>query len=113
MLPIIIIIKNTPNKKHGNYGSTYAACCGETVTNLGVKSVQCLIPSESDNHASIHKVLNFQVGDLVTRGLLAVSQLCDVGAGVWLGPGPEFKSYIVWDKNAFIAVAGPKSQITF
>ena len=57
------------------------------------------------------KTLQFQVGDRVTRGLLAVSQLCCNGAGVWFGPGPEFKSCIVWDKNAFIAAEGPKSDI--
>ena len=74
-----------------------------------MKSVECLLPC--NNTETIHKVLDFQVGDLVTRGLLAVSQLCSLGAGVWFGPGPEFKSYIVWDREAFIAAAGPKPEI--
>ena len=46
------------------------------------------------------RVLPFQVGDLVTRGLLAVSQLAQLGAGIWFGPGPVFIiKYIYIDRN--------------
>ena len=51
------------------------------------------------------------MGDLITRGLLSVSQLCSMGAGVWFGPAPEFKSFIVWDRESFVAAAGPKTNI--
>ena len=101
---------NTKTEKHSEFGRTYAACGGETVTNLGIKSVCCVV-NDIEHQGNVTKTLNFQVGDRVTRGLLAVSQLCCSGAGVWFGPGPEFKSCIVWDKNAFIAAEGPKSDI--
>ena len=103
------MFKNTPIIKHDECGRTYAACGGETVTNMGLRSVKCILPS--DRNDVIHKNLNFQVGDLVTRGLLSVSQLCSMGAGVWCGPAPEYKSYIVWDKDCFIASAGPKTEL--
>ena len=103
------MFKNTPIVKHDECGRTYAACGGEAVTNMGLRAVKCILPSEQNN--AIHKSLNFQVGDLVTRGLLSVSQLCSMGAGVWCGPAPEYKSYIVWDRNCFIASAGPKTEL--
>ena len=79
---------NTPIKKHNEVGRTYGACGGETVTNVGVKDVRCLMSDGSS------KSLKFQVGDKITRGLLAVSQLASSGAGVWFGPGPEYESFI-------------------
>ena len=83
------MFKNTPcNSNHKDFGKTYAACGGETVTNMGLKIVKCLLPSDDEN--PICKSLKFQVGDLVTRGLLSVSQVCNIGAGVWFGPGPDF-----------------------
>ena len=82
---------------------------GETVTNLGLKLVKCILPSDNDN--PIYKNLSFQVGDLATRGLLAVSQLCSLGADVWFGPGPEYKSFITLDKGAFVASAGPTTEL--
>ena len=97
------LFKNTPNEKHNEYGRTYAACGGETVTNLGLKNVKCLLSSEN-NDDPIYKEFKFQVGDLITRGLLSVSQLCSMGAGVWFGPAPEFKSFIVWDKESFVCL---------
>ena len=100
------MFKNTPTKKHKEFGSVYKACGGENVINIGMKSVKC-ITKEGDI-----RTLSFQVGDLVTRGLLAVSQLASLGAGIWFGPGPQFESYIVWDKSAFIAAQGPRIPIT-
>ena len=84
---------------------------GETVTNLGLKNVKCLLNNENHNDDPIYKEFKFQVGDLITRGLLSVSQLCSMGAGVWFGPAPEYKSFIVWDKESFVAAAGPKTSI--
>jgi len=103
------MFRNTPTLKHNEFGKTYAACGGETVTNLGIKSVKCILPGFENGFE--HKSFAFQVGDLVTRGLLAVSKICSLGAGVWFGPAPEFKSYIVWDKDAFIASASPKTEL--
>ena len=100
----------TCHGKHSDDGRKYAACGGETVTNLGLKAVKCLLPSDSNDN--IIKTINFQVGDLVTRGLLAVSQVCSMGAGVWFGPAPDFRSFIVWDAEAFVASAGPKTELT-
>ena len=85
---------NTKIDKHNEVGRTYGACGGETVTNLGLKNVKCLL---SDGTT---KQLKFQVGDKITRGLLAVSQLAASGAGTWFGPGPEYQSFVVWDKDA-------------
>ena len=87
---------NTKINKHTEVGRTYGACGGETVTNLGLKNVKCLL---SDGTT---KQLKFQVGDKITRGLLAVSQLAASGAGTWFGPGPEYQSFVVWDKNAHV-----------
>ena len=95
------MFKNTPLSRPSDQGRTYGACGGEAVINLGCKNAKCI------THDGIH-TLPFQVGDRITRGLLAVSQLASLGAGIWLGPAPEYKSYIVWGKNAFIAAAGPK-----
>ena len=99
------IFQHTPAIKHEEFGRTYAACGGETVTNLGVKNVQCLLSSGDI------KSIPFQVGDKVTRGLLAVSKLAELGAGVWFGPAPKYDSHIVWDKQAFVAASGPKQEL--
>ena len=88
------LFPNTKTQKHNEVGRTYGACGGETVTNVGLKKVNCVLGDGTV------KSLDFQVGDKVTRGLLAVSQLACSGAGVWFGPGPEYESYIIWDKKA-------------
>ena len=67
------------------------------MTNLGVKRVRCMM---SDGTV---KPIDFQVGDKITRGLLAVSQLAQSGAGVWFGPAPNYESLVVWDKTAHVA----------
>ena len=99
------MFKNTPTRRHEEFGRTYAACGGETVNNIGLKNLKCLL-----DNGDIRNI-PFQVGDKVTRGLLAVSQLADLGAGIWFGPGPDFESYVVWDREAFVASAGPKQQL--
>ncbi len=96
---------NTKVVKHSEFGRTYAACGGETVTNLGVKNVKCMLSN------SEIKSMPFQIGDRVTRGLLAVSQLAALGAGTWFGPGPNFDSYVVWDREAFVVASGPKQEL--
>ena len=58
------------------------------------------------------KQLKFQVGDKITRGLLAVSQLAASGAGTWFGPGPEYQSFVVWDKDAQVISNKAKVPIT-
>ena len=78
-------------------GRTYGACGGETVTNLGAKSARCLFSNKDLENNPVIKTFNMQIGDLISRGLLAVSQICAMGAGVWFGPGPAFKSYITWN----------------
>ena len=100
------MFKNTPTRRHEEFGRTYAACGGETVNNIGIKNLKCLL-----DNGDI-KNIPFQVGDKVTRGLLAVSQLANLGAGIWFGPGPNFESYVVWDREAFVASAGPRQQLS-
>ena len=41
----------------------------------------------------VFNLIKFQVGDRVTRGLLAVSQLCCSGAGVWFVQTPRGKRF--------------------
>ena len=53
----------------------------------------------------------FQVGDKITRNLLAVSGICADGATVVFGPGPEFKSFICHDPDAFLAHNGDITEI--
>ena len=98
------MFKNTPLSKSSDQGRTYGACGREAVTNLGCQHVKCAM------HDGIH-TSPFQVGDRITRGLLVVSQLASLGAGIWLGPAPAYKSHIVWDNDAFIAAAGPNTSI--
>ena len=37
------MFKNTPTIRHSEFGKQYAACGGETVTNIGVKNVRSLL----------------------------------------------------------------------
>ena len=39
------VFQNTPVTRHSECGATYRACGGETVTNLGLKRVECMFPS--------------------------------------------------------------------
>ena len=90
------LFPNTKTHKHDEVGRPYGACGGEAVTNIGCKAVDCLLEDGTV------KSLKFQVGGKVTRGLLALSQLACSGAGVWFGPGPEYESFIVWNKEATV-----------
>ena len=86
-------------------GNTYGACGGETVTNIGCKHVRCLT-----GEGSIQKY-DFQVGDKLTKPLLAVSKICETGKSVFFGPAPKFESFIVDDPDAFVVSNGKKTKI--
>ena len=59
----------TPIKQTPESGKHYGACGGETVTNMGEKTVQCVTRSG--------KIIKskFQVGNKITKNLMVVSQL--------------------------------------
>ena len=99
------VFKHTQAARHKDYGTKYRACGGETVTNLGVKHVNCLF------NEGVSKTIPFQIGDKIIKGLLAASQLAHLGAGLWFGPAPAYESWIIWDKDAFVASAGHKTKI--
>ena len=81
----------TPKRKSDGIGKLYAACGGETVMNVGQKHVRFQTADGKSKH------ITFELGDRITRGLLAVSTLTAQGAGVWFGPAPEHASYVAWD----------------
>ena len=60
------------------YGKCYGACGGETVKNIGEKNVGFVSGS-----GTIHKY-DFQVGDRITKPLLAVSKICESKRGYFL-----------------------------
>ena len=100
------VFPNTAVARHNECGATYRACGEETVTNLGLlKCVEYMFPS------GLRKKFDFQVGDKITKSLLAVSKLAQSGAGVWFGPAPEYESYVTWDKGAFVASSGLKTHL--
>ena len=70
------MFNNTTTVRTHEFGKTYGACGGETVTNIGQKSVKCLV-----NNNNVKRI-DFQVGDKITRGLCAVSKIAESGAGV-------------------------------
>ena len=78
------------------YGKCSGACGGETVKNIGEKNVGFVSGS-----GTIHKY-DFQVGDKITKPLLAVSKVCESKKGVFFGPAPEYRSYIIDDPHAFM-----------
>ena len=73
------------------YGKCYGACGGETVRNMGQKDVGFVSGS-----GTIHKY-DFQVGDKITKPLLAVSKICESKKGVFFGPAPRYEPYIIDD----------------
>ena len=92
---------NVHNKE---FGKPYGACGGETVRNIGSKAVTCLTNGGVSDYV-------FQVGDKLTKPLLAVSKICEQGKAVFFGPGPAYESYIVSDPNAFVISEGGKTRI--
>ena len=69
----------------------YKACGGESVRNLGAKRVEYI-----DSSGTTSK-LTFQIGDRITRNLAAASQICPEHKAIYLGPGPQYDSYIIDD----------------
>ena len=53
----------------------------------------------------------FQVGDKITKPLLAVSKICERKKAVFFGPAPKFESYIIDDPEAFVVGNGMKTDI--
>ena len=80
-------------------GKTYGACGGEAVKNIGTKTVRC--KTETNKHIDI----DFEIGDKITKPLIAVSDECARGNAVFFGPGPSFKSYISMILRPFAVIA--------
>ena len=87
---------NTRLSNGADIGKTYGACGGEQVINTGCKQVRY---RTAEGTLREHV---FQVGNTITRPLLAVSQECAKGHGVWFGPGPKFESYVVNSPNSYV-----------
>ena len=88
--------KHTEIKRTRESGKIYGACGGEPVVNMGSKTV-----TYATRNGKIRKA-EFQVGDNITRPLLAVSQECAKGNWVIFGPGPKYESYICHDPETFV-----------
>ena len=78
------------------YGKSYGACGGEAVRSIGAKHLSCVSGS------GVKHKYTFQVGDRITKPLLAVSKICEQGQAVFFGPGPKYESYIISDPEAFV-----------
>ena len=76
-----------PNiKLNGNNrenGKQYGACGGEAVKNIGSKAFSCV------TSGGIQHTYTFQVGDKLTKPLLAVSKVCKEKKGVFFWTRPE------------------------
>ena len=90
---------HTPLLRAADFGSHYGACGGETVTNIGEKKVTCLTTENEITQ------IEFQVGDKITRSLVAVSKLCEAGCTVQFGPAPQYESHIDLPSGARIPIA--------
>ena len=82
-MPLRIASFAIPLELSSDSGHEYGACGGEPVRNIGKKVVSY----------QKHVKIEFQIGDKITRCLLAVSTLAARGAGVWFGPKPDYKSF--------------------
>ena len=73
---------NTPIHWTPKVGKVYGACGGEAVKNIGNKTV---------NYQASKKdfKIEFEIGDKITKPLIAVSDLCGRGNAVFFGPGPK------------------------
>ena len=96
---------HTPLHKTSETGKQYGACGGNAVTNIGTKHVH-FVP-----HNGKHNTITFQVGDKITRNLLAVSSLCAAGKTVVFGPAPTYTSYISNDPDTFTCHNGDITKI--
>ena len=87
---------NTPLHQTPESGKQYGACGGETVTNMGEKTVKCLTRTGKLIQS------RFQVGNKITKNIMAVSQLCSMGYSVVFGPGPQYDAYICTHPDTFV-----------
>ena len=78
---------------------------GGQVTNLGEKRV-----AATDSEGKMFK-LTFQCADKITRNLAAASKICESGKGVWLGPGPYYKAYIIHRPDQVKIGNGPRTPL--
>ena len=96
--------KNTPmNTNNHEFNKSYGACGGETVKNIGCKSVR-FVSVTGEKHK-----YEFQIGDRITKPLLAVSKICETGKAVFFGPAPTYDSYIIDDPSCFVVSNGSKT----
>ena len=77
---------NTHSEKTDEYGKVYGACGGEAVQNIGTKHPVLLT---KEGKLVKH---TFQIGNKITKHLLAVSKLCEQGLSVHFGPAPAYES---------------------
>ena len=97
-------VNTETNTKNHDYGHAYGACGGETVRNIGSKFVQLSTETGTQSY-------EFQIGDKLTKPLLAVSKICESGKAVFFGPGPRYESYILNDPEAIAIGNGTKTSI--
>ena len=95
---------NTSAVKTDEYGKVYGACGGEFVTNLGCKTVKCLTRNGKTFDAK------FQVGNKITKNLLAVSQLCSMGFSVIFGPSGRVWGTFGGHSGRILVISGPPAR---
>ena len=78
-------------------GKVYGACGGESVKNIGTKSVEF----ETENHKTEH--IDFDIGDKITKPLIAVSNLAEKGKAVFLVPPPSMNHISFMTLMPFVA----------
>ena len=55
--------------------------------------------------------VDFEIGDKITKPLIAVSEQCSKKRGVFFGPAPKYESFIVYDPDVFCCYKGPITPI--
>lgn len=96
---------NTCMTRTRSMGMQYLACGGESITNIGEQHVFA-IDSEGNRFD-----MQFQCNDKITRNLAAASNICETGKGVWLGPAPDYRAYIVHNPSQIQLGIGPKTPV--
>ena len=86
-------------------GKVYGACGGEAVKNIGTKTV------EYQTDTFMNRKLDFEIGDRITKPLIAVSDECSNGNAVFFGPAPKYESFIIHDPEAFVCHSGSVTNI--
>ena len=96
---------NTPIHWTPKVGRVYGACGGEVVKNIGSKTVHF----KTDDDKSFNT--EFEIGDKITKPLIAVSHECSKGKAVFFGPGPKYESMIIEDPSALCVYSGPVTHV--